>query len=294
MAEFGFEGTLPEFFDLLRESKDDPRFYFPDTDEGRQAYIDQSKAAIDNIRTQLDSVFGLKPKADIIVKRVEPYRERPGAAQHYFLSSPDGKRPGVYYAHLSDMKAMPIHELEVVAYHEGIPGHHMQLAISAELEDVPLFRRRAFVTAYIEGWGLYAERLALEIPGTYQTPLANFGRLNTELWRAVRLVVDTGLHARLWTEEEAVEYMLANSTTTVGQARSEIRRYIVWPGQATAYMIGMLKILEVRANAEEALGDAFDLRAFHDVVLGQGAMPLAVLEKRVERWVAETREGTGV
>ncbi|MEM7016895.1 MAG: DUF885 domain-containing protein [Pseudomonadota bacterium] len=286
-AKTGFEGTLQEFFTLLRDSKDDERFYFPNTDEGRQGYIDDSTEAIENIKTQLSNYFGLLPKADIVVKRVEAFRERPGAAQHYNISSPDGSRPGVYYAHLIDMKAMPKYELEVVAYHEGIPGHHMQLAIATELEGVPDFRKRARVTAYVEGWGLYSERLAKEMPNTYQDLYSDFGRLNTELWRAVRLVVDTGLHAKGWTEQEAIDYMVNNSTTTSGQAQSEIRRYIVMPGQATAYMIGMLKILNLRAKAEQALGDKFDIKAFHDTVLGQGPMPLGLLERKIDRWIAQ-------
>ena len=289
MAQTDFQGTLPEFFDFLRSAKGDPRLYYPNTDAGRQAYLDDSTAAIDNIRKQLPDYFGLKPKADIVVKRVEAFREQPGAAQHYHASSPDGSRPGVYYAHLIDMTTMPRYELEVIAYHEGIPGHHMQIAIANELEGVPEFRKRARVTAFAEGWALYSERLASEMPGTYLDPYSDFGRLNTELWRAVRLVVDTGLHAMGWSEQRAVDYMVANSTTTLGQARSEVRRYIVMPGQATSYMVGMLKILELRERAQRELGEDFDIRAFHDTVLGQGALPLWLLERRVDRWIAGQR-----
>ena len=259
--EVGFKGDLPAFFAELRDNKDDPRYYYPNTDEGRQAYIKDATAAIDKIKAVLPKYFGILPKADLVVRRVEPFREQPGAAQHYFPSTPDGSRPGVYYAHLSDMKAMPKHELEVIAYHEGLPGHHMQIAIAQELISVPTFRRQAGFTAYSEGWGLYSEWLAREMPGTYQDPYSRFGRLGSEIWRAIRLVVDTGLHAKGWSEEQAVQYFLANSATTEAQARSEIRRYMVLPGQATSYKIGMLKIQELRRKAETALGARFDIRA---------------------------------
>ena len=287
--EVGFQGDLQAFFAELRDKKDDPRYYFPDTDAGRDAYIKESTAAIDKIKAVLPKYFGLLPKADLVVKRVEPFREQAGAAQHYFPSTPDGSRPGTYYAHLSDMKAMPKSELEVIAYHEGLPGHHMQIAIAQELQGIPTFRRQGIVTAYTEGWGLYSEWLAREMPGTYQDPYARFGRLGSEIWRAIRLVVDTGLHAKGWSEEQAVQYFLANSATTEAQARSEIRRYMVLPGQATSYKIGMLKIQELRRKAETALGGRFDIRAFHDTILGGGSMPLTILETRVDRWIASVK-----
>jgi uncharacterized protein (DUF885 family) len=220
---------------------------------------------------------------------VEPFREQAGAAQHYYPPAPDGSRPGIYYAHLADMKAMPIPELEVIAYHEGIPGHHMQIAIAQEMTGLPQFRRHDNYNAYTEGWALYAEALAREIPGTYQDPYSDFGRLTTEMFRAVRLVVDTGLHAMGWTEEQAVAYMLENTPRPEAAVRSEIQRYLIWPGQATSYKIGMLKIQELRRRAEEQLGGRFDLRAFHDVVLGGGALPLPLLERRVEDWIAARR-----
>jgi uncharacterized protein (DUF885 family) len=284
--EVGFKGDLPAFFAELRDNKDNPTYYYPNTDEGREAYIKDATAAIDKIKAVLPKYFGILPKADLVVRRVEPFREQAGAAQHYFPSTPDGSRPGVYYAHLLDMKAMPKHELEVIAYHEGLPGHHMQIAIAQELTSVPTFRRQAGFGAYSEGWGLYAEWLAREMPGTYQSPYSRFGRLGSEMWRAIRLVVDTGLHAKGWSQEQAVEYFLANSAITEAQARSEVRRYLVIPGQATGYKIGMLKIQELRRKAETALGSRFDIRGFHDTVLGGGALPLTVLEKRVERWIA--------
>jgi uncharacterized protein (DUF885 family) len=187
------------------------------------------------------------------------------------------------------MTSMPKSDLEAIAYHEGLPGHHMQMAIAQELEDIPTFRTQAFFGAYVEGWGLYAEWLAKEMPGTFRDPYSDFGRLSSEIWRAVRLVVDTGIHGKAWSEEEAIRYATENSSVTEGRARSEVRRYIVWPGQATSYKVGMLKIQELRRKAEDALGDDFDLRGFHDTILGGGALPLSILEKRVDRWIARER-----
>ncbi len=285
----GFDGDLQAFFNHLRDAKDDPKLYYPNTDEGRQGYIDDAAAAIERIKAELPNYFGILPKADIVVKRVEPFREQDGAAQHYFPGTPDGSRPGTYYAHLSDMTAMPKRELEVIAYHEGIPGHHMQISIAQELEAVPQFRTQAGFTAYVEGWALYSEWLAKEMPGTYQDPYSEFGRLGSEMWRAIRLVVDTGLHAKGWTEQEAIDYFLENAAITEAQAKSEVQRYIVMPGQATSYKIGMIKIQELRALAEKELGDNFDIRRFHDTVLGGGALPLDILESRIQDWIAEEK-----
>jgi uncharacterized protein (DUF885 family) len=287
--EVGFKGDLQAFFKELRDDKTNPLHYYPDTDEGRLAYIKDATAAIDKIKAALPKFFGILPKADLVVKRVEAFREQPGAAQHYFAGTPDGSRPGIYYAHLSDMTAMPKRELEVIAYHEGLPGHHMQISIAQELKSVPTFRTQAGFTAYSEGWGLYSEWLATEMPGTYQDPYSRFGRLGSEMWRAIRLVLDTGLHSKNWTEQQAVDYFMANSAITEPQARSEVRRYMVLPGQATSYKIGMLKIQELRRKAEAALGPKFDIRAFHDTVLGGGALPLTILEKRVDRWIASQK-----
>lgn len=285
----GFEGTLNEFFTMLRDSKDDERFYYPNTDEGRQAYLDDATAVIENIKAKLPEFFGILPKADIVVKRVEPFREQAGAAQHYFPGTPDGSRPGTYYVHLLDMTAMPKGELEVIAYHEGIPGHHMQISIAQELKNVPMFRTQAGFTAYVEGWALYSEWLAKEFPGTYEDPYSDFGRLGSEMWRAIRLVLDTGIHSKGWTEEQAVQYFLDNSAITEAQARSEVKRYIVTPGQATAYKVGMMKIQELRRHAETELGDKFDIRAFHDTVLSGGALPLDLLERRVDTWIESVK-----
>jgi uncharacterized protein (DUF885 family) len=280
-AEVGFEGSLQEFFEYVRS---DDRFYYPNTDEGREAYLEAARDHLAFIDERLPDYFGLLPKAGLVVKRVEAFREEDGGAQHYNGGTPDGSRPGTFYAHLSDMKAMPIPQLEVIAYHEGNPGHHMQISIAQELEGVPQFRTQAGFGAYQEGWALYSELLAKEM-GAYADPYSDFGRLTTEIWRAIRLVVDTGMHAKGWSEEEAVAYFTENSPAAEGQIRSEIRRYLVWPGQATGYKIGMLKILELRAEAEAALGDQFDIRGFHDAVLGGGALPLDLLEGRVDEWV---------
>jgi uncharacterized protein (DUF885 family) len=286
-TEVGFEGPLQEFFTFLRE---DPRFFFPDTDEGREGYLEAAREHLAVIDARLPDYFGLRPKASLEVKRVEAFREQPGAAQHYFPGTPDGSRPGIYYAHLSDMQAMPKHQLEVIAYHEGSPGHHMQISIAQELESVPEFRTQSFFNAYAEGWGLYAERLAKEM-GAYQDPYSDFGRLSSEIWRAIRLVVDTGLHAKGWTEQEAVDYFLANSSSAEAAIRSEVQRYLAWPGQATSYKIGMMKILELREKARAELGDRFDIKGFHDTVLGGGGLPLEILERRVNDWVASRKAG---
>ncbi|MEO3866111.1 DUF885 domain-containing protein [Rheinheimera fenheensis] len=281
----GFKGDLKAFFKFI---KDDDQFYYPDTDEGREGYLEDSRQYLAFINEKLPEYFGILPKADLIVKRVEPFREQPGAAQHYFPGTPDGARPGIYYAHLSDMRSMPKNEMEAIAYHEGNPGHHMQISIAQELKSVPTFRTQAGFTAYVEGWALYSELLAKEM-GAYQNPYSDFGRLITEMWRAVRLVVDTGLHSKGWTEQQAIDYFLEKTPIAEGAVISEVRRYIVWPGQATAYKIGMIKILELRAKTQQQLGDKFDIRAFHDTILGGGALPLNVLEKRVDNWIASVK-----
>ena len=278
----GFTGTLPQFFASVRGNR---RFLFPNTDEGREGYLQASRAFYGAIEARLPDYFGLRPKAGLVVKRVEPFREQPGAAQHYVQGTPDGSRPGTYYVHLIDMNSMPKFDMESVAYHEGIPGHHMQVALAQELTDLPKFRTQSYYSAYGEGWGLYSELLAKEM-GAYQDPYSDFGRLGAEIWRAIRLVVDTGLHAKGWTEQQAMDYFLANGPTSEGQVRAEIRRYIVRPGQATAYKVGMLKILELRQRAQKGLGEGFDIRGFHDTVLGGGSLPLPILERRVDAWIA--------
>lgn len=277
----GFKGSLQEFFGFIKK---DDQFYYPNTDEGRLGYISDTEVFLGYINKKLPEYFGILPKADLVVKRVEAFREQDGAAQHYFPGTPDGSRPGIYYAHLSDMRSMPKNEMEAIAYHEGNPGHHMQISIAQELQSVPEFRKQARFTAYSEGWALYSELLAKEM-GAYQNDYNDFGRLITEIWRAVRLVVDTGLHAKGWTEAQAVEYFKSKAPIAEGAVVSEVQRYLVIPGQATSYKIGMIKILELRSRAKKMLGDKFDIRHFHDVILGGGAVPLNILERRVDAWI---------
>ncbi len=284
----GFEGTLEELFEFVRS---DPQFFFPDSDAGAQMYIDRATLYIEQLTKRLPEFFGRLPKAPLEVRRVESFREQDGAAQHYRQGTPDGSRPGIYYAHLSDMTTMPIPEIETIAYHEGNPGHHMQISIAQELENTPKFRANGdYIPAFAEGWGLYSEWLAKEMGG-FEDPYQDFGRLQNEIWRAIRLVLDTGIHAKGWTEQQAIDYAQANSANPLEATRSEVRRYFVLPGQATSYKIGMIRIQELRAKAEQELGDDFDIRGFHDTVLGGGDMPLVILEKRVDNWIASVKNG---
>lgn len=283
MEKVGFEGTLQEFFVHMRNNQD---FIYPDTAEGRQRYLDEATALIDTMREFLDELFITKPKADMIVKAVEPFREKSAGKAFYQQPSMDGTRPGVYYANLYDMASMPTYQMEALAYHEGIPGHHMQIAIQQELEGIPSFRKFGRYTAYSEGWGLYTEMLPKEY-GFYKDPYSDFGRLAMELWRAVRLVVDTGIHAKKWTREEGIDFYVSNTPNAEADARKMVERHIVMPGQATAYKIGMLKILELREKARTALGDKFDIREFHDVILANGPVPLNVLEQFVDDYIAD-------
>jgi uncharacterized protein (DUF885 family) len=283
MEQVGYEGSLQDFFEFMRT---DEQFYYPNTDQGRDDYLADATALIDTMRETLPQMFNTFPRAEMEVRRVEIFRQDSAGKAFYQRPAPNGSRPGVYYANLRDMSLMPTYQMEALAYHEGIPGHHMQLAIMQELEGVPAFRRFGGYTAYTEGWGLYTEYLPKEY-GFYSDPYSDFGRLAMELWRACRLVVDTGLHSQQWTRQEAVDYLAENTPNPLGDSIAAIDRYIVYPGQATAYKIGMLEILRLRGVAEEALGDRYDIRDFHDVVLTQGAMPLSVLEQRVNAWIAD-------
>lgn len=285
MKEVGFDGTLQEFFVHMRNSDD---FTYSSTEEGRQRYLDEATAVIDDMRGRLDELFLNKPKAELTVKAVEPFREKSAGKAFYQQPSMDGSRPGIYYANLYDMSSMPTYQMEALAYHEGIPGHHMQIAMAQELEGIPSFRKYGRYTAYTEGWGLYTEKLPKEI-GLYEDPYSDFGRLAMELWRAVRLVVDTGIHDKKWTREEGIDFYVNNTPNAKADAVKMVERHIVMPGQATAYKIGMNKILELREKAKSELGDAFDIREFHDVVLGSGPVPLNVLEQFVNDYISETK-----
>ena len=279
----GFKGDLKAFMQFM---KTDKQFYYPNTAEGKQRYLDEATALIDNMKSRLDELFIVKPKADLKVKAVEAFREKAAGKAFYQQPAPDGSRPGIYYANLYDMEAMPTYQMEALAYHEGIPGHHMQIAIAQELEGVPKFRKFGGYTAYVEGWGLYSELVPKEM-GLYEDPYSDFGRLSMELWRACRLVVDTGIHAMKWTRQQGIDYYVNNTPNATSDGVKMVERHIVMPSQATAYKVGMLKILELREAAKEKLGDKFDIREFHDVVLKNGAVPLNVLEKFVDQWVAK-------
>ena len=281
MEAVGFDGDLEAFFTFMR---DDSQFYYPDSENGKQAYLDDATAIIDNMKSLLDELFITKPKADLIVKAVEPFREASAGQAFYQRPAPDGSRPGTYFANLYKMKDMSKYNMEALAYHEGIPGHHMQISIAQELKDIPKFRLFGGYTVFSEGWALYSETLPKEI-GLYADPYSDFGRLSEELKRACRLVVDTGIHSRKWTREEAIAYMNNNLAYSESYNIRQIERYIVMPSQATAYKIGMLKIQQLRARAQNILGKKFDIREFHDVVLKDGAVSMPILENNINAWV---------
>ncbi|PTQ10784.1 DUF885 domain-containing protein [Sphingomonas oleivorans] len=282
MKRVGFKGDLQAFFAHMR---DDKGFYVSNDQAGRDVYLAETEKAKAAMTAKLPLWFGVLPQAPMVVKPVEPFREKSAGKAFYQGPTPDGSRPGTYYVNLYDMKDMPLYEVEALFYHEGIPGHHLQRTIQTELKDVPPFRRFGGFTAYTEGWGLYSEKLAKDM-GLYTDPYRDFGRLQLELHRAIRLVVDTGIHHKRWTREQAIKYVEDNSADAPGGIVKAIERYIVYPGQATAYMIGRLKISELRAKAERELGPKYDVRAFHDLVLKSGPLPLDMLEDRVDAWIA--------
>ena len=285
MAKTGFQGSLQAFFDFIRT---DQRFYAPNTEEGRALYLSETEKAKQQVTALLPQYFGILPKAPLVVKRVETFREKSAGKAFYQGPSPDGSRPGTYYANLYDMADMPLVEVDALFYHEGLPGHHLQRTIQTELTNVPPFRRFGGFTAYTEGWGLYSEKLAKDM-GLYPDPYRDFGRLQLELHRAIRLVVDSGLHHKKWTREQAIQYVEDNSADAPGGIVKAIERYVVYPGQATAYMVGRLKISALRDLAQKELGPKFDYRAFHDVVLKDGPVPLDILEEQVKAWIAKTK-----
>jgi uncharacterized protein (DUF885 family) len=284
-AEGLTEGTIGERVQQLSERPDQ---LYPDTDEGREQILADYQAIIDEIDPAMDEYFNLRPETGVQVKRVPEFAEETSAGAYYQRPSLDGERPGVFFANLRDVSEIPKFGMRTLAYHEGIPGHHFQIAITQELEGIPMFRRLLPFTAYSEGWALYTEQLAWEI-GFQDDPLDNLGRLQAEMFRAVRLVVDTGMHHKRWSREEAIDYMLANTGMGEGEVEAEIERYLVMPGQALSYKVGMMKIVELRERARRELGDAFSLPEFHDQILGHGALPLTLLEQVVDDWIERKR-----
>ena len=276
--EVGFEGDMQAFFEFL---KTDPQFYFESEEEIVTAYDDLR----DVINPLLDASFDIKAKADYVVKPVEAFRAQSMAAAQYFPGTPDGSRPGIFYINTYDLPARPNYMMEALSLHEASPGHHFQISVQQEMESLPAFRRFGGYTAYAEGWGLYAESLGKEL-GLYKDPYQYFGALYADIWRANRLVVDTGMHAMGWSRQEAIDWMKSNSPIAETDVVAEVERYIAIPAQALSYKIGQLKIRELREHAEEALGDAFDVRQYHNLVLSTGSVPLLVLESEVERWIA--------
>ena len=283
MTQVGFEGSLQEFFEFVRN---DPNNFYENSDAGREQFLAEARQQVAEIEAIADQYFNILPKAGMEVRRVEPWRENSTSIAFYNSPSEDGSKPGVYYANMKDMENFQKYVFTAITYHESVPGHHFQIANAMELNDIPEFRKTGGYGAYTEGWALYAEQLAKEM-GFYQDPMRDFGRLQDEIWRSVRLVTDTGIHAKRWTRQQAIDYFLENTPISEGDIVTEVERYFVNPGQALGYKMGMMKILELRERAREALGDQFDIRAFHDVVIGRGAMPLPVLERQLEVWIGE-------
>ena len=281
-ARVGFKGTLEEFFQYVRT---DPRFKYPNTEAGREAYLGDARAFVAQMMAAAPRFFSVLPKAKLEVRAVEKWREGTASTAFYNRPAPDGSRPGIFYVNLVDMTQTQKVQLDAIAAHEGAPGHHFQIARAMELKGLPKFRTMGGYGAYVEGWGLYSERLAKEM-GAYKDPYDEFGMLSNQMWRAIRLVLDTGIHSKKWTREQAIAYFKANSSVSDTDIVREVERYMNWPGQATSYMVGQLKIDELRTKAQRELGPRFDIRDFHEAVLAQGALPLDVLEEEVDRYIA--------
>ena len=279
IEQTGFDGSFTEFLEYLRT---DPRFYADTEQELLEAY----SFVLKRMDGELPSLFGTLPRTPYGLRAIPDYMAPKMTTAYYRPPAGDGSTAGFYYVNTYDLKSRPLYEVEALSFHEAVPGHHLQNAIAMELGDVPQFRRFAGFTAFGEGWGLYAERLGLEA-GFYKDPYSNFGRLSYEMWRALRLAVDTGLHWKGWSRQQAIDFMAGNSALALHNIIAEVDRYISWPGQALGYKMGELAIRDLRARAEQRLGDAFDVRAFHDVVLGSGEVPLDVLEENVERWITD-------
>ncbi len=284
MHEVEFEGDLNDFFEFTAT---DPRFYVDDPEELLAAY----EALRERVEDGLDALFDLTPIARYEIRPVEPYRERSAAGASYMRPAADGSRPGIFYVNTYDLSARPLWAVESLFLHEAVPGHHYQIALQQEQPELPRFRRFGGNTAFIEGWALYAESLGRQL-GLYQDPYQYFGMLNAELWRAIRLVVDTGLHLHGWSRDDVLEYMFDNSSVGRARAVSEAERYMAIPSQALAYKVGQMRFLELRREAENRLGEDFDIRAYHNLILRNGPVPLDLLEAEVERWIASQVETT--
>jgi uncharacterized protein (DUF885 family) len=278
----GFQGTFAEFLDFLRT---DPRFYAPSP----EALLEKVSRVLKRMDGELPRLFGKLPRMPYGIREVPAFIAPKTTTAYYERPAGDGTRAGIYFVNTYDLKSRPLYEIQALSLHEAVPGHHLQIALQQELEGVPSFRRHMSFTAFVEGWALYAERLGLEV-GFYEDPYDNFGRLTFEMWRACRLVVDTGLHALGWTRKRSIDFLLENTPLSRHNITTEVDRYISWPGQALAYKLGELKIRELRTLAEGRLGKSFDVRQFHDVVLAQGAVPLGVLEDIVRAWIAKQTE----
>ena len=286
----GYEDTTRTLGEVIQELNKEERFQYPNNATGRKEALDDYNRIIDEINNNLDNAFDVRPKAGLEVRRVPEFKEEGSAGAYYNPPALDGSRGGIFYVNLRDMSEIVKFGMNTLAYHEAIPGHHFQIAIQHEIEGVPIFRNILPFTAYSEGWALYAERLAWELGFYDNNPFGNLGRLQAEMFRAVRLVVDTGIHFKKWTREEAIDYMVTNTGMTTSEVTTEIERYIVMPGQACAYKIGMMKILELREKAKNELGENFELREFHDVVLKNGAVPLDILEQIVDDYIVTSRD----
>ena len=285
--QVGFTGTLQQFFAHINDGQ---QYKYPNTAEGREQYLADARRFIAQVMEAAPRWFRRLPQAPLEVRAVEEWRQQTASVAFYNRPSADGSRPGIYYVNLADMNQVLKPQTEAISYHEGAPGHHFQIALAQELPGLPKFRRFGGYGVYSEGWGLYAELLGKEM-GFYDEPISEFGMYSTSLWRAIRLVVDTGIHHQRWTRQQAIDYFMANGLLSLRDATKEIERYFNNPGQATSYMIGQLKILELRDRAREALGDRFDIREFHAVVLENGPVPLDVLEELVDAWIATRRQG---
>jgi uncharacterized protein (DUF885 family) len=284
IASVGFKGSFADFVNFLRT---DPQFFHPDS----ATLIRSTRELMKRVDPELIKVFGKLPRTPYGVVPIPAYAAKSQTTAYYEPGSYKAGRPGNYFVNWYDLKSRPTWEMEALSLHEAVPGHHLQIALADELENVPEFRKYTFVTAFVEGWGLYSESLGPEL-GMYRDPYSKFGQLTYEMWRAVRLVIDTGIHALGWSREQAIDYFKANAAKAEHDIVVEVDRYIVNPGQALAYKIGELKLKELRAYAATELGDRFDVRAFHDQVLGYGPIPLDVLDRETRAWVAGQKAAT--